>query len=193
MCVHTPSAFCADLQPDVELPAGAEQRVHLRFTSGSCMTLEPLLAAEDQQQQQQHGSLFGRLLGGAKSGRGWGAVKQAGPSVLHGQELTQEQRQQQQPQQQQQQQQQDEHRAREQLTRIVVVCNIETGHTHVPEALISFVLKVFAPFMYSTVVQVLATSFADPSSPLPQRLAEHAELYSMVEHRIADFLDGHPD
>ena len=72
--------------------------------------------------------------------------------------------------------------------------SLETGNPHGPEALISFVLKVFAPFMYSTVVQVLATSFADPSSPLPQRLAEHAELYSsMVEHRIADFLDGHPD
>jgi hypothetical protein len=54
------------------------------------------------------------------------------------------------------------------------------------------VLQVFAPFMYKTVLHVLHTSFDDPTAPLPQRLAQHHELYDEMRQRCQDFLDGHP-
>ena len=54
------------------------------------------------------------------------------------------------------------------------------------------VLQVFAPFMYKTVLHVLHTSFDDPSAPLPQRMAQHHELYDEMRQRCQDFLDGHP-
>lgn len=80
-----------------------------------------------------------------------------------------------------------------QQTKVVIVANIETGMGNVPEAIIQFVLRVFAPFMYSTVLKVLHNTFDDPSQALPQRLLEHHELYDMVRQRCQDFLDGHPD
>ncbi|WIA14126.1 hypothetical protein OEZ85_002670 [Tetradesmus obliquus] len=79
----------------------------------------------------------------------------------------------------------------QQQTQVCVVANIET-ESHVPEAIISFVLKVFAPFFYSTVLKVLASAFK-PGDPLPQRIAGHHELYDMIMKRCADFLAGHPD
>lgn len=59
-------------------------------------------------------------------------------------------------------------------------------------ALCAAVVQVFAPFMYKTVLHVLHTSFDDPSAPLPQRLAQHHELYDELKERCQDFLDGHP-
>jgi hypothetical protein len=46
--------------------------------------------------------------------------------------------------------------------------------------------------MYNTVMKVLHSSFDDPSAPLPQRLAQHHELYDLLRQRCQDFLDGHP-
>jgi len=37
--------LCA-VQADVELPSGADQRVHVYFTEGSCMTITPVAAPE---------------------------------------------------------------------------------------------------------------------------------------------------
>lgn len=52
--------------------------------------------------------------------------------------------------------------------------------------------QVFAPFMFKMVLHVLHTSFDDPAAPLPQRLAQHHELYNEMRQRCRDFLDGHP-
>lgn len=46
--------------------------------------------------------------------------------------------------------------------------------------------------MFKTVLHVLHTSFDDPAAPLPQRLAQHHELYDEMRQRCRDFLDGHP-
>lgn len=53
-------------------------------------------------------------------------------------------------------------------------------------------LQVFAPFMFKTVLGVLHSSFDDPSAPLPQRMAQHHELYDDMRQRCQDWLDGHP-
>lgn len=52
--------------------------------------------------------------------------------------------------------------------------------------------QVFAPFMYKTVLNVLHKSFDDPSEPLPQRMAQHHELYDQMKERCQAYLDGHP-
>ncbi|KAF8061318.1 hypothetical protein HT031_004409 [Scenedesmus sp. PABB004] len=80
-----------------------------------------------------------------------------------------------------------------QQTAVVVTANVETHMASVPEALIHFVLRVFAPFMYSTVLKTLHASFDDPAAPLPRRMAENAELYAMIMARCEHFLQGHPD
>jgi hypothetical protein len=46
--------------------------------------------------------------------------------------------------------------------------------------------------MYSQVLSVLHKSFDNPEDPLPQRLAQHHELYDTMRQRCQDFLDGHP-
>jgi hypothetical protein len=78
------------LQAGVELPTGADKRVHIHFMPGSCMTMVPVAAAA------------------AADGDTAAAASD--------------------PQQQQQ-------------TKVCVVANIET-ETHVPEAVIHFVLRV---------------------------------------------------
>eukprot|EP00878_Enallax_costatus_P030129 GHUV01032781.1.p1 GENE.GHUV01032781.1~~GHUV01032781.1.p1 ORF type:complete len:117 (+),score=42.31 GHUV01032781.1:782-1132(+) len=80
-----------------------------------------------------------------------------------------------------------------QHTEVVIVANIETGMAYVPEAIIQFVLRVFAPFMYSAVLKVLHSTFDDPTQALPQRLVQHHELYDLLRQRCQDYLDGHPD
>eukprot|EP00775_Hariotina_reticulata_P008307 gene8307-8492_t len=84
-------------------------------------------------------------------------------------------------------------RGGQQQTRVVVVANVDTKLTVVSEVIIQFVLKVFAPFMYSTVVKVLRHNFSDPQDALPQRMAAHHELYDMMRRRCEDFLAGQPD
>jgi hypothetical protein len=85
MCAH----LDCRLQAGVELPTGADKRVHIHFMPGSCMTMVPVAAA---------------------AAEGSSAAAPAGD-----------------PQQQQ--------------TQVCVVANIET-ETHVPEAIIHFVLRV---------------------------------------------------
>jgi hypothetical protein len=43
---------------------------------------------------------------------------------------------------------------------------------NLPDALLHFVLKVFAPFMYKTALKVLQRSFKDPDGPLPARMRQ---------------------
>ncbi|KIY94769.1 hypothetical protein MNEG_13193, partial [Monoraphidium neglectum] len=77
-------------------------------------------------------------------------------------------------------------------TKVVVVTMLDSGQW-VPEAIITFVLMVFAPFFFSAVTKVVNTSFLDPSAPLMQRIGERPELYGEMLQRVAHFLEGHPD
>ncbi|GBF90344.1 hypothetical protein Rsub_02450 [Raphidocelis subcapitata] len=77
-------------------------------------------------------------------------------------------------------------------TGVVVVTMLDSG-AWVPEAIITFVLSVFAPFFYTAVRNVIDSAFDDPSSPLPQRIAGRGELYGVMAERIVHFLSGKPD
>ncbi|GFR51259.1 hypothetical protein Agub_g13566 [Astrephomene gubernaculifera] len=65
---------------------------------------------------------------------------------------------------------------------------VDTGGKHVPAVVISFVLKVFSPFIYGTVKKVLASAFGDPRGPLPSRMREQPHLYDMVRRRSEAYL-----
>ena len=58
-----------------------------------------------------------------------------------------------------------------------------------PEALISFVLRMLAPFMFRQVTSMLQKSFVDADSKLAQRLQQRHHLYPVVRRRIRRFLD----
>ncbi|KAI8468372.1 MAG: hypothetical protein J3K34DRAFT_12713 [Monoraphidium minutum] len=77
-------------------------------------------------------------------------------------------------------------------TRVVVVTMLDSG-AWVPEAVITFVLQVFAPFFLTAVQKVIASSFHDPSDPLPSRIEGHPELYAVMRERVDHFLSGHAD
>eukprot|EP00882_Tetradesmus_deserticola_P012675 GHRQ01013432.1.p1 GENE.GHRQ01013432.1~~GHRQ01013432.1.p1 ORF type:complete len:362 (+),score=121.86 GHRQ01013432.1:773-1858(+) len=138
-----------DTPPGVELPTGAENRVHIHFMPGSCMTMVPVAPA-------------------ASSAA---AVTAAGDGSTAGASAGSD--------------------GEQQQTQVCIVANIET-ETHVPEAIISFVLKVFAPFFFNTALKVLASAFK-PGDPLPERMAARHQLYDMIMQRCTDFLDGHAD
>ncbi|GAX74815.1 hypothetical protein CEUSTIGMA_g2262.t1 [Chlamydomonas eustigma] len=74
------------------------------------------------------------------------------------------------------------------LTRVCVSFHVDSGIKNVPEFLISFVLRILAPFMYRQVIALLHHTFSNPGSKLAQRLQIRSELYSMVRNRISDFL-----
>lgn len=76
--------------------------------------------------------------------------------------------------------------------RVDVVTMLDSGQW-VPEAVITFVLSVFAPFFFTAVKKLIASAFVDPSEPLPARIAAHPELYAVMAERVAHFLAGHPD
>lgn len=77
-------------------------------------------------------------------------------------------------------------------TKVVVVTMLDSG-TWVPEAIITFVLKVFAPFFFSAVVKVVESAFDEPDGPLPSRIAQRPELYSVMRERVEHFFAGHAD
>lgn len=58
----------------------------------------------------------------------------------------------------------------------------------VPSAIISFVLKVLGPFIYSTAKKLVATAFSGADKPLAQRLRQRPELYASVKERVAEHL-----
>jgi hypothetical protein len=61
---------------------------------------------------------------------------------------------------------------------------------HVPEFLIAFVLRILAPFMYSTVVSMLQRIFSPEStSKLAERLEQRVDLYPIVKRRVKRFLE----
>jgi aromatic ring hydroxylase len=77
-------------------------------------------------------------------------------------------------------------------TRVVVATLLDSG-AWVPEAVITFVTAVFAPFFLSAVLKVVASAFASPAQPLPARIAARPELYAKMHERVEHYLAGHPD
>ncbi|GLC46176.1 hypothetical protein PLESTB_001197800 [Pleodorina starrii] len=73
-------------------------------------------------------------------------------------------------------------------THCEVQCYVDPGLRHVPPFIISFVLRVFSPFMYAAVKKALAAAFKSPTSPLPQRIQQRPELYDLVRRRTEAFL-----
>ncbi len=73
-------------------------------------------------------------------------------------------------------------------TRVSVVGHLDARMPSVPDALIHFVLRVFAPFMYKTVLKVLQRSFADPDGPLRQRMKQRAKMYGGLQQRVDEYL-----
>ena len=55
----------------------------------------------------------------------------------------------------------------------------------VPSFIISFILKVMTPFVYSQMQTVLHSAFSDPTNALPQRVQGKPELYELVTQRVA--------
>ncbi|KAJ9524257.1 hypothetical protein QJQ45_008456 [Haematococcus lacustris] len=73
-------------------------------------------------------------------------------------------------------------------TRVTMVLHVDPHLTFVPQFIITFVLKVMAPFMHSVVVKLLARIFHDPHSAIAKRLRERASLYDLVRKRCAKHL-----
>ena len=57
-----------------------------------------------------------------------------------------------------------------------------------PDFLLHFVMRVMAPFMYSTVVALLRKVFQDPTAQLPSRMQQHPELYGPLRVRVDQHL-----
>ncbi|KAL6764870.1 hypothetical protein V8C86DRAFT_2465022 [Haematococcus lacustris] len=73
-------------------------------------------------------------------------------------------------------------------TRVTMVLHVDPHLTFVPQFIITFVLKVMAPFMHSVVVKLLTRIFHDPHSAIAKRLRERASLYDLVRKRCAKHL-----
>lgn len=68
-------------------------------------------------------------------------------------------------------------------THVTVVINIDAGMAYVPDAIISFILKVFSPIVYRIVVKVLKKHFHEmKDSALLQRLAQRPEYARLQKH-----------
>jgi hypothetical protein len=78
-------------------------------------------------------------------------------------------------------------------TKAIVVGIIDAGvGAYVPEAVVTFVLKSFAPFVYKAALKTLAGAFHKDSDPLPSRIRQRPELYQLLEERVAQYLAKHP-
>ena len=74
-------------------------------------------------------------------------------------------------------------------TKVIVTALIETHISYVPEAVIHFILRVFAPFFYSSVLKTLESCFR-PGQDLGKRLGQRPQLYEMIEERVKEYLEG---
>jgi hypothetical protein len=70
-------------------------------------------------------------------------------------------------------------------TEAIVLMGLDASTWAIPDAVISFVLKVFAPLVYSTVLSVLKKQFHKKGgTKLSSRLLERRELYDRVEAHV---------
>ncbi|KAG2493722.1 hypothetical protein HYH03_008235 [Edaphochlamys debaryana] len=65
---------------------------------------------------------------------------------------------------------------------------IDPGIRNLPGFVISFVLKVLSPFVYTAVQKTLAAAFKSPGLPLPSRIAQRPELYDWVARRTREYI-----
>lgn len=72
--------------------------------------------------------------------------------------------------------------------RASVVVHMDPHIKHVPAGLITFVLKIMSPFLFSTIQKVLKSEFDSPNKVLPTRMREKPELYGLIGPRIDDFV-----
>jgi hypothetical protein len=74
-------------------------------------------------------------------------------------------------------------------TKVIVTALIETHISYVPEAIIHFILRVFAPFFYSSVLKTLESCFR-AGQDLGKRLEQRPQLYARMEQRVKEYLEG---
>ncbi|KAL3137283.1 hypothetical protein ABBQ32_006825 [Trebouxia sp. C0010 RCD-2024] len=72
--------------------------------------------------------------------------------------------------------------------RASVVVHMDPHIKHVPAGLITFVLKIMSPFLFSTIQKVLKSEFDSPSKVLPTRMREKPELYGLIRPRIEEYI-----
>lgn len=68
------------------------------------------------------------------------------------------------------------------------VVHIDPHIRFVPKVLVHFVLGILAPYIYSQIVRVLDSAFADESAYV-KRIKEQPELYGLLDKRMADFAE----
>ncbi|KAK9815171.1 hypothetical protein WJX73_009664 [Symbiochloris irregularis] len=73
-------------------------------------------------------------------------------------------------------------------TRGAIMGHADPHIAFVPSAVINFFLKVFAPFVYKQVVQVVHTALTDPNSPFMKRINEKPEMYSRIREQTDTYL-----
>ena len=61
---------------------------------------------------------------------------------------------------------------------------------NLPDVLLHFVLKVFAPFVYKIAIKVLESNFKDQQQPLPARMRMRREFYDGLQARVDAYLAG---
>lgn len=73
-----------------------------------------------------------------------------------------------------------------------MLMHIDTKMRFVPGAVITFVLKVFAPFLFKMVQRLMSVSFKNSADPIPQRMAQHPEYYARICADVAAHVDLSP-
>ncbi|KAK2076642.1 hypothetical protein QBZ16_005402 [Prototheca wickerhamii] len=77
-------------------------------------------------------------------------------------------------------------------SRAEIHVHIDVHLKYVPNALINFVLKFLAPFIYSTAVKILDSHFGgEAPSPWEERMARQPELFGLLTRRVRDVEQGH--
>mmetsp|Transcript_12322 Transcript_12322/g.26605 ORF Transcript_12322/g.26605 Transcript_12322/m.26605 type:complete len:579 (-) Transcript_12322:970-2706(-) len=77
-------------------------------------------------------------------------------------------------------------------TTICFEIHVDPGFKYVPASILTFVLRVMAPFIYSSVLRLLQRTFKDPQAELPRRIGQRTELYGLVRERVAAYLSTLP-
>ncbi|KAG1677854.1 hypothetical protein FOA52_008618 [Chlamydomonas sp. UWO 241] len=73
-------------------------------------------------------------------------------------------------------------------TRVCMSVHSDAGIKNLPSLVITFVLKILAPYIFREVVRVVDHAFTDPASQLAARIRSRPELYSVVRTRIAEHM-----
>lgn len=77
-------------------------------------------------------------------------------------------------------------------TVVTVVIYIDLHVSYVPDMFLTFMMRVFMPFMYEAGVKAIDSSFQTENSPLSKRLKERSALYSRIRERCESYLRKGP-